>query len=330
MTIPVPRLERSLVTRTAVGLRPFRPAGFRVDGEWLDGRMVIHNYGHGGSGVTLAPGTAMLAAELAAAAPQREAAVIGAGVVGLCTARELQRQGVDVALYTAARTPATTSNAAGAIWGTFTLLGPDGATPANGARIAQVARASHAYYAALDPGRYGIRAIALYLVGAEPELPWELGLTPELFPVERIEPSAHPFAAPGVLRTSAMMFEPDRLLAALEADVIAAGGRILERRFATRDDVLALREPVIVNCSGTGARVLFGDTSVEPVKGELALLERQPGIDYAVISLDDDAYILPRENALVVGGSRVPGDVTLEPREGAIDRILERARALYR
>ena len=49
-----------------VGLRPFRKSGVRVEAEhWSDGRTVIHNYGHGGSGFTLSWGCAEKVLELA-------------------------------------------------------------------------------------------------------------------------------------------------------------------------------------------------------------------------------------------------------------------------
>jgi D-amino-acid oxidase len=46
-----------------VGLRPFRPAGVRVERE--SDAPIVHNYGHGGSGVTLSWGSAQDAARLA-------------------------------------------------------------------------------------------------------------------------------------------------------------------------------------------------------------------------------------------------------------------------
>src|SRR5262245_7556078 len=69
--IPVARLARVLVSadrviRTTVGLRPFRPSGFVVRADKLDDRTVIHNYGHGGAGITLSWGTSDLAVRLAA------------------------------------------------------------------------------------------------------------------------------------------------------------------------------------------------------------------------------------------------------------------------
>jgi D-amino-acid oxidase len=42
-----------------VGLRPFRKSGIRIEPDCLrDGRVVLHNYGHGGSGFTLSWGCA--------------------------------------------------------------------------------------------------------------------------------------------------------------------------------------------------------------------------------------------------------------------------------
>jgi D-amino-acid oxidase len=54
------------VLRERVGLRPFRKSGVRLEREKLgDGRTVIHNYGHGGSGFTLSWGCAESVFEIA-------------------------------------------------------------------------------------------------------------------------------------------------------------------------------------------------------------------------------------------------------------------------
>ena len=98
------------VIRTTVGLRPHRPSGFVLRAEKLDAKTVIHNYGHGGSGMSLSWGTAFLAAEIATQQEDRRAAVIGCGVVGLTTARQLQRRGFDVTIYAMDVPPNTTSN----------------------------------------------------------------------------------------------------------------------------------------------------------------------------------------------------------------------------
>ena len=61
------------VIRTTVGLRPYRPSGFVLRGERLDGKTLIHNYGHGGSGMSLSWGTGSMAADLAQGRDERRA-----------------------------------------------------------------------------------------------------------------------------------------------------------------------------------------------------------------------------------------------------------------
>ena len=72
------------VIRTTVGLRPHRRSGFVVKADKLDDKLddktLVHNYGHGGAGMSLSWGTADLAAELALEQESRRAAVIGSGV----------------------------------------------------------------------------------------------------------------------------------------------------------------------------------------------------------------------------------------------------------
>jgi D-amino-acid oxidase len=60
-----PELDRSKIIGEAVGLRPSR-SEVRLEVEVIDGRNVIHNYGHGGAGVTLSWGCAEEVVELVA------------------------------------------------------------------------------------------------------------------------------------------------------------------------------------------------------------------------------------------------------------------------
>ena len=104
------RVSYDRIIRATVGLRPHRPSGFLLRAEKLDAKTLIHNFGHGGSGMSLSWGTGQMAAELALEQPDRRAAVLGCGVVGLTTARQLQRRGFTVTIYAAAVPPDTTSN----------------------------------------------------------------------------------------------------------------------------------------------------------------------------------------------------------------------------
>jgi D-amino-acid oxidase len=84
------------IIRHVVGLRPFRRSGFNVSVEHLDEKPIIHNYGHGGGGISLSWGTADLVLQHALSTTYRDAAVVGCGAVGLATARLLQDHGFTV------------------------------------------------------------------------------------------------------------------------------------------------------------------------------------------------------------------------------------------
>ena len=60
-----PDLDRSKIVGGDVGLRPSRTE-VRLESEKVEGRLVIHNYGHGGAGVTLSWGCAEEVASLVA------------------------------------------------------------------------------------------------------------------------------------------------------------------------------------------------------------------------------------------------------------------------
>jgi D-amino-acid oxidase len=60
------KIEKPNVLAERVGLRPFRKSGVRLErNKFGDGRTVIHNYGHGGSGFTLSWGCAREVVEMA-------------------------------------------------------------------------------------------------------------------------------------------------------------------------------------------------------------------------------------------------------------------------
>src|SRR5690349_16976874 len=54
------KVSRDRLIRTVVGLRPYRSEGFVVKTDRLGEKLLVHNYGHGGAGVTLSWGTASL------------------------------------------------------------------------------------------------------------------------------------------------------------------------------------------------------------------------------------------------------------------------------
>ena len=93
-------IAKDRLIRTLVGLRPYRREGYVVRAEKLGDKTLIHNYGHGGAGVTLSWGTSTVAADLALATAAKDFAIVGCGALGLTTARLLQRsKTIEVRLF---------------------------------------------------------------------------------------------------------------------------------------------------------------------------------------------------------------------------------------
>ena len=97
-------------------LRPFRVAGPNLSTEQLGDTLVVHNYGHGGSGWSLSWGSAEIAVGKALSVLPREIAVVGCGVVGLTSAVVAQRAGLKVTIYARDQLPRTRSFRASGGW----------------------------------------------------------------------------------------------------------------------------------------------------------------------------------------------------------------------
>ncbi len=318
-------VSRNRIIRTTVGLRPTRPSGFVLRSETFGDKTIIHNFGHGGSGMSLSWGTAHLAMELALETGASQVAVVGAGVVGLSTARLLQQKGRQVTVYARDLPPRTTSNMSAAWFGPTGVSQPDHTTPEFENVWHRATRLSHRYFQDYLGDEYGVRWVPYYSVSQNPPNPQRgLGrLITDLYPeTAQLEPSDHLFPTPYVRRRWTMQFEPSVYLNALLRDVRLAGGRrsVVIREFAKLDELLMLDEPVLINCTGLGAKPLFGDEELHPIKGQLTVLLPQPEVDYMVVG--GGLYMLPRRDGIILGGTQEPDDWTLEPSETEMERVM--------
>ena len=127
----------------AVCLRPFRPAGPRVETERLGNTLVVHNYGHGGSGWSLSWGSSTRAVQKAMEASPAEVAVIGCGALGLTSAILAQRAGAHVTIYARDQLPETPSARATGEWSPNSRIALASAAAANFADLwEEMARAA--------------------------------------------------------------------------------------------------------------------------------------------------------------------------------------------
>jgi glycine/D-amino acid oxidase-like deaminating enzyme len=305
------KVDPGRVIRTVAGLRPYRVSGFVVRREALGGKALVHNYGHGGSGITMSWGTSRLAANLGLQGHSGAVAVIGAGVIGLTTARLVQEAGFPVTIYAAALPPDTTSNIAGGQIMPSSLFRRSAVTPEWLRQLDTALDYSLRRFQILVGEDYGVRWHPTYVESDGSAPPDYVRRAATGW--QELSPAEHPFPLPRVARYETMYVETGRFLRQLTRDLRDAGGRIVVRRFATPADLAALPETLLFNCTGLGARDLFGDQELQPVRGQLAILAPQPEVDYAYTV--EAGYMFPRPDGIVLGGTfeRDIWDTTPDP-----------------
>ncbi|HYD36774.1 MAG TPA: FAD-dependent oxidoreductase [Allosphingosinicella sp.] len=322
--LPPVQVAENRVIRTLAGLLPYRASGFVVRADSLGEKRLVHNYGHGGAGITLSWGTSRLAVEMGLRGHRGPVAVIGAGVMGLTTARLVQEAGFPVAIYTEALTPHTTSNIAGGQISPFGHFDDDKVTPEWRAQFAAAMDYSWRRFQIMVGDDYGIRWLTTYQqrgTGGPPRPdPYRPG-------ARSLAPGEHPFPVEHLLRYDTMYVETGRFLRQLTRDVQAAGGRIEVRKFATPAEIAALPERLVFNCTGLGARALFGDEQLHPVRGQLAILLPQPEVRYAFQG--QAGYMFPRADGILLGGTFERHEWGTEPEPETIRGILASHKALF-
>lgn len=323
------RVSRDRLIRTVVGLRPYRSEGFVVGADRLGEKVIVHNYGHGGSGMTLSWGVATLAIEQARDAGGIESvsgkrfAVLGCGVIGLSTARLLQRLGGAVTIYTKAMPPETTSNVSGALWMPTSLYNQRVVSAKFLEQFRRACQISNRAFQIMVGPEYGVRWIETFEMHSDAApLQRELAGGAELYPATEIhQDPKHYFGQPYVRQFSTMLIEPPVYLNAVLRDFYIAGGRVVVRELQNREEIALLPETTIFNCTGLGARALFDDKKLVPVRGQLAVLLPQPEIDYCY--LNNSLYMFPRSDGIILGGTFEHDRWSLDPDAEQTTHILE-------
>jgi glycine/D-amino acid oxidase-like deaminating enzyme len=331
----LPRLHAGIdrITRITVCTRPFRAQGPRIELERVGQKNIVHNYGHGGSGWSLSWGSGAVAMQLAMATGERDIAVIGCGALGLTSAILLQRAGAHVTIYAKELPPNVRSSLATGLWTPDSRICFDSyATPAFKQSWESMARYSFQSYQNLLglPGN-PVEFIDSYFVADAPnsqrrrapaddrpkfaELQREL--IGDLIPGgQDYPPGSHPFENRYLRRNTLMMFNLAAYSRLLLSDFVGNGGKIEIIEFHTPADLGALPQKTAVNATGFGARALFADQSITPVRGQLTRAIPQTEINYGLYYRD--VVFVPRRDGMVfqvVGADDYYGfdDATTDP-----------------
>ncbi|MFG2704386.1 FAD-dependent oxidoreductase [Streptomyces shenzhenensis] len=238
--------------------------------------------------------------------------VVGGGVVGLTTAVVLAEGGRRVRVWARETGGRTTSAVAGALWWPYRIE-PE-------ALAGEWALASLVVYAELAarPEETGVRLVEGVHGGLRLD---ELG--------------AWAAQVPGLTETGEglaarlPLIDMPVHLAWLRKRLERAGGTVEERVVGDLDEAAA---PVVVNCTGLGARSLVPDPAVRPVRGQLVVVEN-PGITTWYTSADEaeggaSAYFFPQPGGLLLGGTAQEDAWSLEPDPAAAAGIVARCAAV--
>lgn len=339
-------------------IRPFRAAGPRLDAEQIGNTLVIHNYGHGGSGWSLSWGSAEIALGKAMSVLPKDIAVIGCGIVGLSAAIVAQRWGLNVTIYARDPLPRTRSIRANGSWtpdSRISLTEPAG--PGFGDLWEQMARISwKSFRSYLGLAEKPVEFADSYALSDEPfrseadrhkldpaiassfattGMPAQKGefgryadrirdIVPQSEPLSGAE---NPFPVKFARRTSQMHFNFSSYGQLLLSEFFSRGGKFVMRDFHSPADVAALEEKVVINCPGYSARDLWRDPSIIPVRGQTGWLVPQPDANYALnyrnvnILSKSDGVMVMHTSATLGDMEGVGNSLELPDRTGIEDGI---------
>jgi D-amino-acid oxidase len=237
--------------------------------------------------------------------------------MGLSTARLAQEAGFPVTIYTAALPPDTTSNIAGGQFHPFAVFHEGAEPPGFMAQFTRALDYSWRRFQIMVGDDYGIRWLPTYVETDSPESK----LLESFPPINRmLTHTEHPFPWTGTLRYDTMYVETGRYLRQMLRDVQLADAKIEVRKFAAPADIAALPESLVFNCTGLGSRELFNDQELRPARGQLAILEPQPEVQYALTG--GPGYMFPRPDGVILGGTFELDQWDPTPEPATIQKII--------
>lgn len=339
-----PNLSEDCILGYNVGIRPYRKSGIRLEAEYLKGKLVIHNYGYGGSGLTLSLGgsqevVSILKEELRKNPDMMRyspsIAILGAGVIGLSSAYELLIQGYRVTIYADQFSPNLTSNVAAGIWSPPAI--PTDASEEQKRVLARILDTStHRFQTCLlsdNPEFAGVRLLTAYTFKADTDVVNEAS---KMFQhSHEHEETVRVHFDNGIVkigkRKQVLGLDGKLFMEDLFSKVQSHGGLIAQRLFKTIEDVEALSESIIINCTSLGSRELFKDQEFTPIRGHVVYLHLQEDIDYMISqnvphSTNYWTTLYPWCDRLILGGVFEEGEENCVLDQHVIETLISNAR----
>jgi len=247
----------------------------------------------------------------------QKVAVVGAGIIGLSTALEIQKlcPNVQVTILAEKMTPNTTADGAAGIFGLYLLGNQD---PDDQVRWAQKTHdLFEKWWKSPSGGKMGVSLISCARLNHSQIPPiWKdivFGLREmskeELSAINRLT-GKHESGLEMLTFTA----EPVRFMPYLMKEFQAKGG-IIKRTRVTDLNNLLTEYDCVVNSTGAEARSLTGDLEIKPLRGQVMRVHA-PWIRTVVLDdLDDGNYVIANQESVVVGGTHQLDDWDFTPRK---------------
>lgn len=253
--------------------------------------------------------------------------VIGAGVSGLTTAITLQLAGYSVSIYAEKLPNETTSAVAAAIWFPY-KVGPK----KKSLQWSQITYEWFQYLAAKCASSSGVSMVNLLeLVDNEADAWWLSAIPKTAARLARPDEMPKGFDLGYLVRVP--MIQTQIYLPFLERIFRNLGGKIQQGRMENMTSFVDDAN-LMVNCSGLGARELVRDTTMYAIKGQLLKLEPMEDCAYVVadampgMHLHEATYVFPRKDCIVLGGTAIQGEDSIDWDRELGERLLVRCISL--
>jgi D-amino-acid oxidase len=246
--------------------------------------------------------------------------VLGCGVSGLSCGIRLLEAGHTVELWGRELPPDTTSDIAAAVWYPYRAYPQErvmGWAQRTFDVLCELARYSEAFIQV-------VRGVELF---TEPVPdPWWAPCVPSFrrATAEELIPGyshGYSFEAP--------IIEMPRYLPYLQVRLRMLGGHVVRREVLSLDEAWRVA-PVVVNCTGLGARELVGDTSLFPIRGDVVRVAPPPVQRFLFDESTERGitYVIPRSTDCILGGTAENGNASVEPDRARAETILARCMRL--
>lgn len=251
-----------------------------------------------------------------------EVTIVGCGVSGLSVGLCLLEEGYPVEIITDRLPNQTTSSIAAAIWFPYQVKPKE---KANRWSLASY----HKFAELCQVPEAGVSMIPLTVLVKEEEDAWWVDALPK-GGIRKALPEELPTQFPLGFKVDAPLVETNIYLDYLLDQYKALGGKLTIQKVS---DLSALSEsPVVVNCTGLHARELLEDKELYPIHGQIVKVKPQAAVDCVLADFafegteDRVAYVVPRRDCLVLGGTAIKGEEGTTPNPEITRGIIERCK----